>query len=164
MKIVNYPHPSLRHAARPVKAIDKKIHIPKDSEALVRTTSLLGEKFIELHPLGPPTQAPYLSNGDTVSRTKQAPDVVNRQLKLTPQRHVVRIAERSHLADVGGARHGIGENLALEGQIPFMRACGRLVGSEIAGAERAARDSARLADVQNGGCLWGDTALAASLL
>ena len=25
MKIVNYPHPSLRHAARPVKAIDKKI-------------------------------------------------------------------------------------------------------------------------------------------
>src|SRR6266480_751408 len=37
-------------------AIDKKIHIPKNSEALVRTTSLLGEKFIDLHPLGPPTQ------------------------------------------------------------------------------------------------------------
>src|SRR5207248_4161754 len=35
-------------------AINRSVHIPKDSEALIRTTSLLGEKFVELHPLGPP--------------------------------------------------------------------------------------------------------------
>src|SRR5207248_3608725 len=29
----------------------------------------------DLHPLGPPTQAPYLNNGDTVARTKQAPEL-----------------------------------------------------------------------------------------
>ena len=31
-------------------AIEKSVHIPKNSEALVRTTSLLGEKFVELRP------------------------------------------------------------------------------------------------------------------
>lgn len=56
-------------------AIDRNIHVPKNSEALVRTTSLLGEKFIELRPLGSPTQAPYLSNGDSVTRTQQAPEL-----------------------------------------------------------------------------------------
>ena len=50
-------------------ALNRSVHIPKNSEALVRTTSLLGEKFIELHPLGDPTQAPYLSSGDTVTHT-----------------------------------------------------------------------------------------------
>jgi phospholipid/cholesterol/gamma-HCH transport system substrate-binding protein len=56
-------------------AIGGGVHVPKNSEALVRTTSLLGEKFIELRPLGAPTQAPYLSNGDTVTRTQQAPEL-----------------------------------------------------------------------------------------
>jgi phospholipid/cholesterol/gamma-HCH transport system substrate-binding protein len=56
-------------------AVNKSVHVPKNSEALVRTTSLLGEKFIELRPLGSPTQAPYLSNGDTVTRTQQAPEL-----------------------------------------------------------------------------------------
>src|SRR5207245_2591074 len=56
-------------------AIDRSIHVPKNSEALVRTTSLLGEKFIELRPLGSPTETPYLSNGDTVTRTQQAPEL-----------------------------------------------------------------------------------------
>ena len=56
-------------------AIDKSVHIPKNSEALVRTTSLLGEKFIELRPLGSPTQTPYMSNGDVVTQTQQAPEL-----------------------------------------------------------------------------------------
>jgi len=61
--------------AKVTMAINSGVHVPKNSEALVRTTSLLGEKFIELRPLGPPTQAPYLSNGDTVTRTQQAPEL-----------------------------------------------------------------------------------------
>jgi phospholipid/cholesterol/gamma-HCH transport system substrate-binding protein len=56
-------------------AISSGVHVPKNSEARVRTTSLLGEKFIELRPLGPPTQAPYLGNGDTVTRTEQSPEL-----------------------------------------------------------------------------------------
>jgi phospholipid/cholesterol/gamma-HCH transport system substrate-binding protein len=56
-------------------SIDRSIHIPKNSEALIRTTSLLGEKFVEVRPIGEPTGAPYLSNGDTISRTEQAPEL-----------------------------------------------------------------------------------------
>jgi phospholipid/cholesterol/gamma-HCH transport system substrate-binding protein len=56
-------------------AIEKSVHVPKNAEALVRTTSLLGEKFVELRPLGSPTQAPYLSNGDVVTRTQEAPEL-----------------------------------------------------------------------------------------
>jgi phospholipid/cholesterol/gamma-HCH transport system substrate-binding protein len=56
-------------------SIDRSIHIPKNSKALIRTTSLLGEKFVEVRPLGAPTAAPYLSNGDTISRTEQAPEL-----------------------------------------------------------------------------------------
>src|SRR5580765_1888917 len=59
--------------AKVTLAIDGKVHVPKDSKALVRTTSLLGEKFIELRPNGPPTQGPFLVNGDVVRRTEQAP-------------------------------------------------------------------------------------------
>jgi virulence factor Mce-like protein len=36
---------------------------------------LLGEKFVELRPLGSPTAAPYLANGDRITRTEQAPDI-----------------------------------------------------------------------------------------
>jgi phospholipid/cholesterol/gamma-HCH transport system substrate-binding protein len=56
-------------------AITSSVHVPKNSEALVRTTSLLGEKFVELRPLGGPTQTPYLRNGDAVTRTQQAPEL-----------------------------------------------------------------------------------------
>ncbi|HEV3352985.1 MAG TPA: MlaD family protein [Acidimicrobiales bacterium] len=56
-------------------AITSSVHVPKNSEALVRTTSLLGEKFVELRPLGAPTQTPYLSNGDALTRTQQAPEL-----------------------------------------------------------------------------------------
>src|SRR6478672_1953979 len=61
--------------AKVTMAIDGKVHIPKDSKALVRTTSLLGEKFVELRPNGPPTQPPFLANGDVVLRTEQAPEL-----------------------------------------------------------------------------------------
>ena len=61
--------------AKVTMAINSSVHVPKNSEALVRTTSLLGEKFIELRPLTSPTQTPYLANGDVVTRTQQAPEL-----------------------------------------------------------------------------------------
>ena len=51
------------------------IRVPKNSEALLRTTSLLGEKFVELRALGNPSQGPFLANGDTVTQSAQAPEL-----------------------------------------------------------------------------------------
>jgi virulence factor Mce-like protein len=51
------------------------VRVPKNSEALVRTTSLLGEKFIELRSLGDPAKGPFLHSGDVVTNTAQAPEL-----------------------------------------------------------------------------------------
>jgi phospholipid/cholesterol/gamma-HCH transport system substrate-binding protein len=51
------------------------VRIPRNSEALVRTTSLLGEKFVELRPLGDPAKGPFLRSGDVVTNTAQAPEL-----------------------------------------------------------------------------------------
>lgn len=51
------------------------VHVPKDSEALIRTTSLLGEKFVELRPLGDPAKGPFLQSGDMVTNTAEAPEL-----------------------------------------------------------------------------------------
>jgi phospholipid/cholesterol/gamma-HCH transport system substrate-binding protein len=50
------------------------VRVPKNSQAFLRTTSLLGEKFVELRPLGNPSQGPFLANGDTVTNSGQAPN------------------------------------------------------------------------------------------
>ncbi|HEX9969202.1 MAG TPA: MlaD family protein, partial [Acidimicrobiales bacterium] len=51
------------------------VRIPKASTALLRTTSLLGEKFVELRPLGDPAQGPYLADGDVIADTGEAPEL-----------------------------------------------------------------------------------------
>lgn len=55
----------------------KEVGVPKDSEAILRTTSLLGEKFIELRPSedASTTNGPFLEDGDTVEKTSQAPEL-----------------------------------------------------------------------------------------
>jgi phospholipid/cholesterol/gamma-HCH transport system substrate-binding protein len=55
--------------------LNNGVKVPRASEALVRTTSLLGEKFIELRPKGDPVAGPYLRNGDVVADTAQAPEL-----------------------------------------------------------------------------------------
>jgi len=55
--------------------LKENARIPRDSQALVRTTSLLGEKFIELRPKGQPGQGPYLRDGDVVADTAEAPEL-----------------------------------------------------------------------------------------
>ena len=50
-------------------------NVPKDSVALLRTTSLLGEKFIELRPVGDPGAGPYLEDGDRLTNTDEAPEL-----------------------------------------------------------------------------------------
>ena len=55
--------------------VNRGVRIPRDSMALVRTTSLLGEKFIELRPKGDPAQGPYLRDGDVIAETGEAPEL-----------------------------------------------------------------------------------------
>ena len=62
-------------------SLDPDVKVPKASVALLRTTSLLGEKFIELRPLGAEddpsagTRGPFLEDGDRIERTREAPEL-----------------------------------------------------------------------------------------
>lgn len=55
--------------------VNRGVKIPKESEAVLRTTSLLGEKFVELRPLAKADQGPFLQSGDTLRQTSQAPEL-----------------------------------------------------------------------------------------
>jgi len=61
--------------AKVTLSLDKGVRIPKDSTAYLRTTSLLGEKFVELRANGDPKQGPYLTDGDVVAKTGEAPEL-----------------------------------------------------------------------------------------
>jgi phospholipid/cholesterol/gamma-HCH transport system substrate-binding protein len=55
--------------------IDGDTRVPRGTEALLRTTSLLGEKFVELRlPPGGIGDGPFLEDGDVVRRTSTAPE------------------------------------------------------------------------------------------
>ncbi|MDQ1404197.1 MAG: phospholipid/cholesterol/gamma-HCH transport system substrate-binding protein [Actinomycetota bacterium] len=56
-------------------SLDHGTRIPSRSQALVRTTSLLGEKFIELRPSGRPTAGPFFHGGERITNTAQAPEL-----------------------------------------------------------------------------------------
>ena len=56
-------------------ALDPDVRIPKEARALIRTTSLLGEKFVELRPLGDPSTGPFLEDGDVIEETGEAPEL-----------------------------------------------------------------------------------------
>ena len=61
--------------ARVTLIINNGRHIPVHSAALLRTTSLLGEKFVELRPLGDPNKGPFLKDGDVVTNVQEAPEL-----------------------------------------------------------------------------------------
>lgn len=65
------------YRARVTLAVDGDVKVPAQAQAYLRTTSLLGEKFIELRPLDVerPTAGPYLEDGDEVMRTAEAPEL-----------------------------------------------------------------------------------------
>lgn len=55
--------------------LDPNVRVPRDSIAVLRTTSLLGEKFIELRPRGASHAAPFLADGDRIEETLEAPEL-----------------------------------------------------------------------------------------
>lgn len=57
--------------------VEESAQVPADSTALLRTTSLLGEKFIELRPNGDPAQGAFLADGAVIEKTDEAPELEN---------------------------------------------------------------------------------------
>ncbi len=55
--------------------INRGVKIPRHSEAILRTTSLLGEKFVELRPLDAAAVGPFLHDGDRLTNSVQQPEL-----------------------------------------------------------------------------------------
>ncbi len=53
----------------------RDVDLPRDSVAVLRTTSLLGEKFIEIRPNGDPTEGPFLADGDRIAEAIESPEL-----------------------------------------------------------------------------------------
>ena len=65
------------YTARITLAVEDHVQVPERVQAYLRTTSLLGEKFVELRPLDEenPADGPYLGDGDELEMTAQAPEL-----------------------------------------------------------------------------------------
>lgn len=66
------------YRAKVEMSVNDGVQVPKQSEAVLRTTSLLGEKFIELRPTGPPEAAargPFFADGDDLGTGVEAPEL-----------------------------------------------------------------------------------------
>jgi len=63
--------------ARVTMSIKDGLFVPRESQALLRTTSLLGEKFIELRPLDEenPMAGTDLRDGDVIEQAAEAPEL-----------------------------------------------------------------------------------------
>jgi phospholipid/cholesterol/gamma-HCH transport system substrate-binding protein len=58
-----------------VMTVKSGVRIPKNSQAQLQDTSLLGEKFVALVPNGDPNQGPFLRSADTIDQTSKAPEL-----------------------------------------------------------------------------------------
>jgi phospholipid/cholesterol/gamma-HCH transport system substrate-binding protein len=63
------------YKARVTMTIKSDLQVPADSVAILRTTSLLGEKFVEIRPKGDPTKGPFLHDGSVLKVTQEAPEL-----------------------------------------------------------------------------------------
>ena len=63
--------------ARVTMSVRESARVPRDAIAVLRTTSLLGEKFIELRPQDTARagRGPYLRDGDHIDETGEAPEI-----------------------------------------------------------------------------------------
>ncbi|MEO5678185.1 MAG: MCE family protein [Acidimicrobiales bacterium] len=56
--------------------VSRSARVPRDAQPVLRTTSLLGEKFIELRPRGPdPAAGPFLGGGEDLGVGDEAPEL-----------------------------------------------------------------------------------------
>jgi phospholipid/cholesterol/gamma-HCH transport system substrate-binding protein len=100
------------YKARVTMSLNPRYKIPENSQALVRTTSLLGEKFIEIRPLGEPDQGPFLRNGSVIERTGEAPELEFVASELVEVLGAVQATDVATLAETGAeAFAGRGDEL-----------------------------------------------------
>lgn len=88
--------------------IQSDVKVPEGSSAVLRTTSLLGEKFIELRP--PSAEAmrrgPFLDDGDRVGQTSEAAEFEHVADTLIELLGAVEASDVATLVDVGAAGFG----------------------------------------------------------
>jgi phospholipid/cholesterol/gamma-HCH transport system substrate-binding protein len=100
------------YRARVTMSLNPRYEIPENSEALVRTTSLLGEKFVEIRPLGDPDKGPYLKDGSVIERTGEAPELEFVASELVEVLGAVQATDIATLAETGAeAFAGRGDEL-----------------------------------------------------
>lgn len=94
--------------------IQSDVHVPEGSTALLRTTSLLGEKFVELRPPSAEAMAngPYLKPGGRIGETEEAPELEFVADTIIELLGAVEASDVATLIDVGAAGFG-GEQEAL---------------------------------------------------
>ncbi len=63
------------YQARVTMRIKDGLDLPADSEAVLRTTSLLGEKFVELRPPEEPAGGGILVDGSEIAKASEAPEL-----------------------------------------------------------------------------------------
>jgi phospholipid/cholesterol/gamma-HCH transport system substrate-binding protein len=63
------------YQARVTMRIKDGLDLPADSEAVLRTTSLLGEKFVELRPPEEPAGTAILVDGSEITKASEAPEL-----------------------------------------------------------------------------------------
>jgi phospholipid/cholesterol/gamma-HCH transport system substrate-binding protein len=100
------------YRARVTMSLDPDYRVPADSEALIRTTSLLGEKFVEIRPKGDPTKGPFLRNGAVIKDTGEAPELEFVAQQVVEVLGAVNASDIATLAETGAAAFaGRGDDL-----------------------------------------------------
>jgi len=94
--------------ARVELKLRSNVPVPADATAILRTTSLLGEKFVELRPGTPKstTTGPFLHDGDRVRSTREAPELENVADAAITLLGAVEATDVATLTDVGAEAFG----------------------------------------------------------
>lgn len=99
------------YRARVTMSIKDDVFVPRESRALLRTTSLLGEKFIELRPIDEddPLAGTDLVDGDVIEESTEAPElefVTERAVELLGSVVASDVATLVETGSVGFAERG----------------------------------------------------------
>lgn len=94
------------YKARVAMSINRDVKVPADSTALVRTTSLLGEKFIEIRANGDPARGPFLRDGGVVKETAEAPELEFVAQDVVTVLGAVNASDIATLAETGAEAFG----------------------------------------------------------
>ena len=100
------------YKARVTMRVSSNVRIPERSRAVLRTTSLLGEKFVEIRPIGSPTQGPFLEDGSVLQGSVTAPELEFVAEELVQVLGAVNATDIATLAETGAqAFAGRGDDL-----------------------------------------------------